>query len=90
MAKRELHPTSSFKKDLKKHYLKLVSEHWAVIITCLTNGTAIPAKYKDHALTGNYQGYRDCHIANDLVLIYKVDGDTVHLLRLNSHSEVFD
>lgn len=44
---------------------------------------------KDHALTGNWQGWRDCHVANNLVLIYRNDGETLHLARLNSHSEIF-
>ena len=46
-------------------------------------------KYKDHALTGNYKGFRDCHIKPDLVLIYRVQSDTVDLVRLGSHSAVF-
>ncbi|MPX07613.1 type II toxin-antitoxin system YafQ family toxin [Moraxella catarrhalis] len=49
----------------------------------------MPAKYKDHAPTGNWQGWCDCHVANDLVLIYKIDDGILHLARLNSHSEVF-
>ncbi|MGP5101448.1 type II toxin-antitoxin system RelE/ParE family toxin [Psychrobacter celer] len=43
-----------------------------------------------HALTGNYKGFRDCHIKPDLVLIYRVQSDTVDLVRLGSHSAVFD
>ena len=50
---------------------------------------ALPAKYLDHALSGEWQGFRDCHIKNDLVLVYKVEGSVLQLARLNTHSEVF-
>nr|WP_288998642.1 type II toxin-antitoxin system YafQ family toxin [uncultured Psychrobacter sp.] len=60
------------------------------MLNCLTNDLPIPKKYKDHALTGNYKGFRDCHIKPDLVLIYRVQSDTVDLVRLGSHSAVFD
>ncbi|WP_455657184.1 type II toxin-antitoxin system RelE/ParE family toxin [Psychrobacter aquimaris] len=41
-------------------------------------------------MTGNHKGFRDCHIKPDLVLIYRVQSDTVDFVRLGSHSEVFD
>ncbi|MCK8916194.1 type II toxin-antitoxin system YafQ family toxin [Haemophilus influenzae] len=53
------------------------------------NSLPLPVKYKDHALTGNWKGWRDCHIKNDLVLIYKIVGDEIRLARLNTHSEIF-
>ncbi|AJO90779.1 type II toxin-antitoxin system YafQ family toxin [Haemophilus influenzae] len=56
---------------------------------CLLNSLPLPVKYKDHALTGNWKGWRDCHIKNDLVLIYKIVGDEIRLARLNTHSEIF-
>ena len=56
---------------------------------CLLNSLPLAEKYKDHALTGNWKGWRDCHIKNDLVLIYKVVGDEIRLARLNTHSEIF-
>ncbi|MCG6833949.1 type II toxin-antitoxin system mRNA interferase toxin, RelE/StbE family [Moraxella catarrhalis] len=59
------------------------------VLACLSRSEALPAKYKDHAPTGNWQGWCDCHVANDLVLIYKIDDGILHLARLNSHSEVF-
>lgn len=56
---------------------------------CLLNSLPLLEKYKDHALTGNWKGWRDCHIKNDLVLIYKIVGDEIRLARLNTHSEIF-
>jgi len=46
-------------------------------------------RHRDHALTGNFQGLRDCHIRPDLVLIYaKPSPEILHLVRLGSHSEL--
>lgn len=81
--------SKQFKRDAKKHYLSLLTPEWGEVLNCLTNDAAIPEKYKDHALTGNYKGYRDCHVKPDLVLIYRTDENVVELVRLNSHSEVF-
>lgn len=50
----------------------------------------LPAKYEDHSLSGDLAGFRDCHVKPDLVLIYeKIGDDTLRLVRLGSHSEVF-
>ena len=81
--------SKQFKRDAKKHYLSLLTPEWGEVLNCLTNDAVIPEKYKDHALTGNYKGFKDCHIKPDLVLIYRVDIDTVDFVRLGSHSEVF-
>ncbi|WP_353888767.1 type II toxin-antitoxin system YafQ family toxin [uncultured Psychrobacter sp.] len=70
--------------------LTILTPAWGEVLNCLTNDLPIPKKYKDHALTGNYKGFRDCHIKPDLVLIYRVQSDTVDLVRLGSHSAVFD
>jgi mRNA interferase YafQ len=49
----------------------------------------LPTSYLDHALAGNWQDHRDCHIKPDLVLIYrKPDPQTLQLVRLGSHSEL--
>lgn len=78
--------SKDFDRDLRK--IKL-STNLVAVLAYLSRGEMLPAKYKDHALTGNWSGWRDCHVANDLVLIYRIDGDILHLARLNSHSEVF-
>ena len=49
----------------------------------------MPEKYRDHALTGNWQDYRDCHIKPDQVLIYRIYGDTIELHRMGTHAELF-
>ncbi len=88
---REIEIFSSFKRNAKKHYLHLVGTEWAEVITCLVNRIPLPEKYQDHQLTGNLREYRDCHVKNDLVLLYKISAnDTVlELHYLDTHSEVF-
>ena len=57
----------------------------------LANGEILEAKYRDHALTGNYKDSRECHIEPDWLLIYEIKNETLVLLlsRVGSHSELF-
>ncbi len=81
---------NQFKRDIKKQYLELVTPAWGEVLNCLCNDLPLPEKYRDHGLTGNWQGMRDCHVKPDLVLIYyKKDDDYLQLVRLGSHSELF-
>ena len=59
------------------------------IILLLVEGTPLPPRYKDHPLAGNWKDCRDCHIEPDWLLIYRVDGDAVYLVRTGSHSDLF-
>lgn len=85
-------PTKSFKKDLKKYQHKkdIVRELYNVISTLAKEKPLDPQK-KDHNLTGNYVNYRECHVKNDILLIYQVDKKTssLYLARFGSHSEIF-
>ena len=80
--------STSFKKDLKKLKGK-DAVRLKELIGLLADGLPIPAGYRDHALTGQWKGYRDAHIGPDWLLIYRVDADTVYLARTGSHSEIF-
>ena len=59
------------------------------VIELLIAGDDLPAHYLDHPLRGNYAGSRDCHIEPDWVLIYKIDGDDVYLVRTGTHADLF-
>jgi len=61
------------------------------VIELLLAGEPLPAKYRDHALTGNYAGHRECHITPDWLLIYKVQDELLVLTmtRTGSHSDLF-
>ena len=89
--KYDLQFTSQFKKDLKlaKKQNKDLGKLFEVI-DILANGETLDAKYKDHSLTGNYRGTRECHVEPDWLLIYEIRGDVLVLMlyRLGSHSEL--
>jgi mRNA interferase YafQ len=56
----------------------------------LANDDPLEPRHRDHDLSGDWQGYRECHIKPDLLLIYrKTDMETLRLARLGSHSELF-
>lgn len=59
------------------------------IISKLQAGETLDEKNVDHPLTGNWLGFRDCHIKPDLVLIYRVFEGQLQLARIGSHSELF-
>lgn len=82
--------TSRFKKDLKlaKKRGKNLDKLKTVVSILMADQTLDP-KYRDHALTGNWQGSRDCHIEPDWLLIYRIDGDALYLERTGSHSDLF-
>ena len=82
--------STQFKKDLKKarkqekNITKL-----EVVLDLLSNGDELPAHYRNHLLTGNWQGYSECHIEPDWLLIYRINDDSIYLARLSSHSDLF-
>jgi mRNA interferase YafQ len=84
--------TSRFKKDLKlanKQNRNL--EKLFEVVETLANGEVLDAKFKDHALSGEYVGTRECHIEPDWLLIYEIKDDVLVLLlyRLGTHSDLF-
>ena len=85
-------PTSRFRKDYKlmeKRNLEmsLLDE----IIAKLAQGIPLPASNRDHELTGNYAGHRECHIQPDWLLIYRILNDVLvlTLTRTGTHSDLF-
>ena len=85
-----IHYTTQFKKDYKriKKQKKNLSK-LRVVIEKLVEGQLLEPKYRDHQLSGNWQGHRDCHIEPDLMLIYKITDDYLYLERTGSHSDLF-
>lgn len=61
------------------------------VITMLANGESLEAKYRDHLLTGDYGGYRECHIQPDWLLVYQIDNGRLilFLARTGTHSDLF-
>ncbi len=88
---RELFKTKQFTKDvLRAHEAgACTQEELQNVVDMLRADTPLPPKLKNHPLKGEWKPSWDCHIKNDLVLIYtKVPGG-LHLRRLASHSELF-
>jgi len=84
--------TNQFKKDYKlakKRGLKI--EELNKVIIQLADGIPLLEKYKDHSLTGNWTGHRECHIQPDWLLIYRIDADVLvlTLTRTGTHSDLF-
>jgi mRNA interferase YafQ len=60
-----------------------------IIITLLLKKKPLPIRCRDHALTGNYQNHRECHIEPDWLLIYKSTENSIILERTGSHADLF-
>jgi mRNA interferase YafQ len=83
--------SSQFKKDFKKITKLPIPEIIEVgnVISTLQKSLILDAKYVDHALVGNWYGFRDCHIKPDLVLIYRIHETYLQLARIGTHNDVF-
>lgn len=84
--------TTQFKKDYKlamKRGLKIALLE--DVVAALAMGESLPEKNKDHALTGNLTGYRECHIQPDWLLVYYIEDDVLvlTLTRTGTHSDLF-
>jgi mRNA interferase YafQ len=82
---------TQFKKDFKKITKLPIPDILEVgrVISMLQRGEPLEHKHVDHPLSGGWQGFRDCHIKPDLVLIYRVQEGALQLARIGSHSELF-
>ncbi|MGA2903382.1 MAG: type II toxin-antitoxin system YafQ family toxin [Candidatus Korobacteraceae bacterium] len=79
-----------YKRELKGRHRASLDEALLEIVGLLTEDTPLAPRHYDHSLSGDWKDHRDCHIKPDLVLIYrKPDAETLELVRLGSHSELF-
>ena len=90
---RAIERTSRFKRDYRREKSGVLGKKLDGLlmeaIELLASDRSLPQRYFDHSLSGDWSGFRDCHIRPDLVLIYeKPDADTLRLVRLGSHSEL--
>jgi len=94
---RTIDRASSFKRDYKREakgqYRTLLDNILIPAVLALANDQALQPHQRDHDLSGDWNGYRECHIKPDLLLIYRKydthDGGILRLARLGSHSELF-
>ena len=90
---RTIKQSGQFKRDLKREakgpHRQTLQRAFVRLVEALANDQPLAEKYRDHALGGEWQDHRDCHIKPDLVLIYRKPDDAVlQLVRLGSHSEL--
>ncbi len=84
-------------KQYRKSYVRLArsgkfpKDEIDFVVNVLASGGKLDVKYRDHALTGEYEGYRECHVKPDLLLIYEIKKKEVVLLMfdIGSHSNLF-
>ncbi|MDO4633451.1 MAG: type II toxin-antitoxin system YafQ family toxin [Eubacteriales bacterium] len=88
----DVRPTTIFQRDLRRakkrgYDISLLTG----IIKMLAAGEPLPVKNRDHVLSGNYAGCRECHITPDWLLVYEIDGDELilYLTRTGTHSDLF-
>lgn len=90
---RAIERTSRFRRDYRREKSGVLRKRLDALLLealdLLASDRPLPQRYFDHPLSGEWSGFRDCHIRPDLVLIYeKPDADTLRLVRLGSHSEL--
>ena len=88
----EIVPSNQFKKDLKlakKRGLKI--DKLREVINALAEQKKLDDRYRDHGLSGDYKGFRECHVEPDWLLIYRINEDVLELFlfRTGSHSDLF-
>ena len=78
-----------FKREAKGRYRDVLSREFIAVVTALANDEPLPDRCRDHALIGEWNDHRDCHIRPDLILIYrKPDAERLQLVRIGSHAEL--
>lgn len=86
-----LKQTKTYQRDSKKtvlsdkHFTKFVQ-----YLNALSKDEALPEESKDHALIGNWEGYREFHLGGDVLVIYKVTDHEIILTRIGTHSQLFE
>jgi mRNA interferase YafQ len=93
---RTIERAAAFKRDYKRikatpRYSKDIDALLSSVLEKLLTDLPLLSRNRDHELSGNWKGYRECHLKPDLLLIYrKPDADTLRLARRGSHSELFE
>jgi mRNA interferase YafQ len=86
--------SARFRQDTKRlNKRNYPMQKQALAMTFLEQELPLPEKYHEHALRGNWEGYRECHIEPDWLLVYRIDDDvvphTVYFSRTGTHQDIF-
>jgi len=91
---RRIDRSTAFKRDYRRkakgRRQATLDEDLVLVLEALATDRPLEPRYRDHNLIGMWSSYRECHVRPDLLLIYrKPDMETLQLVRLGSHSELF-
>lgn len=87
----QIERSNQFKKDVKRALKRGKNpELLKKVIDLLLREEPLPARNRDHKLSGNYVNYRECHIEPDWLLIYFVSNQVLRLERTGTHADLFD
>jgi mRNA interferase YafQ len=88
---REIERTNQFKKEFKNsEFTDSTKENFRIVVRLLRRGKKLPPKYHDHKFHGGFQGCRECHIKPDILMIYKISKSLLQLMRIGSHSNLYN
>jgi mRNA interferase YafQ len=84
-------PGAEFKRDLKRLQKRGKDmERLRAAIGTLSDHRQLDSRHRDHALSGDWKGWRDCHVEPDWILIYREEAGKLELGRTGSHSDLFE
>jgi mRNA interferase YafQ len=89
---RRIERTASFRRDYRREQQGRHADIERIvpaIVQRLAQDELLPVRCRDHALSGRWSGFRECHVKPDLLLIYRKPEGVLQLVRLGSHSELF-
>lgn len=86
--------TIDIKSTYRKNLKLVLKQGWDAnaiqsVVTQLLNDDILDPKLKDHALAGDYKGFRECHIYGDLVIVYQRDDTILKLYKIGRHQDLF-
>jgi mRNA interferase YafQ len=92
---RRIERTNAFRRDFKREqrgqHRRELEGLLVSAISLLADDKPLPERNRDHALAGEWRDFRECHLKPDLLLLYrKPDANVLQLVRLGSHSELFE
>ena len=92
---RRIERTNAFRRDFKREmrgqHRRDLEDLLTAAVSLLAEDKPLPEKNRDHGLAGEWDDFRECHLKPDLLLIYrKPDEEVLQLVRVGSHSELFD
>lgn len=85
-----LESTRRFRQDMRRILARNYDpEELDAVVRALMDGEILGPEYRDHALQGKYSGLRECHIGFNWILLYRIRGATLRLVRTGTHADIF-